>query len=162
MNTSYEKLSFFNTFFSGTIDNDNIYSTDFYGNRQLIGVTQKKHQETVDLLNTYYNKLVELGIIEKEKTPEDIAKEQQQMMQAMMNEIQSMQKTIEAMKTTQSNNLDNTKIEQNNGGNNEYQSNDEFHNTKVESESRATDETDAVNGVGKNSFKFYNKPDRSC
>ena len=47
----------------------------------------KKYQDTLDLLNTYYNKLIELGVIEKEKTPEDIAKEQQQMMQAMFTQM---------------------------------------------------------------------------
>lgn len=99
MNTSYEKVSFFNNYFGGIIDGNNIYTTDFYGNKQLIGVTTKKHQETVDLLDTYYNKLIELGVIEKEKTPDEIAKEQQQMMQAMMNQMAEMQHTIQTLQS---------------------------------------------------------------
>lgn len=95
MNTSYEKLSFYNNYFGGIIEGDNILSTDFYGNKTLVGVTIKKHKETVELLNTYYNKLVELGVIEKEKTPEDIAKEQQQMMQAMFAQMQAMQEKLD-------------------------------------------------------------------
>ena len=97
MNTSYEKLSFYNNYFGGYIDGDNILSADFYGNKSIVGVTIKKHKETVELLNTYYNKLVELGIIEKEKTPEDIAKEQQQMMQAMFAQMQSMQEKLDSL-----------------------------------------------------------------
>lgn len=99
MNTSYEKLSFYNTFFGGSIDGDNIISTDFYGNKQVVGVTMKKYQDTLDLLNTYYNKLIELGIIEKEKTPEDIAKEQQQMMQAMFVQMQVMQEKLDSLQS---------------------------------------------------------------
>ena len=48
--SSYEKLSFYGNMFNAYIDGDSIYSTDFYGNRQLQGVTTKKHQETLDLL----------------------------------------------------------------------------------------------------------------
>ena len=42
MNTSYEKLSFYNTFFGGSIDGDNIISTDFYGNKQVLYVILPK------------------------------------------------------------------------------------------------------------------------
>lgn len=97
MNTSYEKLSFYNSFFGGTIEGDNIMTTDFYGNKSTIGVTMKKYQETLDLLNTYYNKLVDLGVIEKEKTPEEVAKEQQEMMKTMMMQMQAMQAKIDSM-----------------------------------------------------------------
>lgn len=97
MNTSYEKLSFYNSYFGGTIEGDNILSSDFYGNKTLIGVTIKKYQETLDLLNTYYNKLVELGVIEKEKTPEEVAKEQQEMIKAMMLQMQHMQEKIDSL-----------------------------------------------------------------
>ena len=60
----------------------------------------KKYQDTLDLLNTYYNKLIELGVIEKEKTPEDIAKEQQQMMQAMFTQMQMMQEKLDNLQNT--------------------------------------------------------------
>lgn len=114
MNTSYEKLSFYNTFFGGSIDGDNIVSTDFYGNKQIVGVTMKKYQDTLDLLNTYYNKLIELGVIEKEKTPEDIAKEQQQMMQAMFTQMQMMQEKLDNLQKNTDENIMK-------GENNEYE-----------------------------------------
>lgn len=97
MNTSYEKLSFYNSYFGGTIEGDNILSSDFYGNKTLVGVTIKKYQDTLDLLNTYYNKLVELGVIEKEKTPEEVAKEQQEMIKTMMLQMQHMQEKIDSL-----------------------------------------------------------------
>lgn len=97
-NTSYEKLSFYNNMFNAYIDGDSIYSSDFYGNRQLQGVTSKKHQETLDLLNTYYNKLVELGAIEKEKSAEEIAMEQNQLMQQLLNQLQDLKKEVKEIK----------------------------------------------------------------
>lgn len=96
--SSYEKLSFYGNMFNAYIDGDSIYSTDFYGNRQLQGVTTKKHQETLDLLNTYYNKLVELGAIEKEKSAEEIAVEQNQLMQQLLNQIQDLKTEVKEIK----------------------------------------------------------------
>lgn len=97
-NTSYEKLSFYNNIFNAIVDGDSIYSSDFYGNRQLIGVVSKKHQETLDLLNTYYNKLVELGAIEKEKSAEEIAMEQNQLMQQLLSQIQDLKSEVKEIK----------------------------------------------------------------
>lgn len=136
MNTSYEKFSFYNNYFGGYIDRDNIYSADFYGNKQVIGVTMKKHQETLDLLNTYYNKLIDLGIIEKEKTPEDIAKEQQQMMQSMIAQMKSMQEKLDNLQNQ-------NEIEKD--INNEYKSSGTDNKSENESESRPTKSTNKVN-----------------
>lgn len=138
MNTSYEKLSFYNNYFGGYIDGDNILSTDFYGNKQVVGVTMKKHKETLDLLNTYYNKLIELGVIEKEKTPEDIAKEQQQMMQAMFAQMQSMQEKLDSLQ-----NKNDEIIEKD--INNEYESNGIANKSKNESERRPTKQSNKIN-----------------
>lgn len=97
MNTSYEKFSFYNNYFGGSIEGDNIISTDFYGNKQVVGVTTKKHQETLDLLNTYYNKLVDLGVIEKEKSPEELVSEQNKMMQEMFAQMKAMQEKLDSL-----------------------------------------------------------------
>lgn len=141
MNTSYEKVSFYNNFFGGSIDGDNIYTSDFYGNKNLIGVTIKKHQETLDLLNTYYNKLIEVGVIEKEKTPEEIAKEQQQMMQSMMEQMQAMQETIQSLQTQ--------KNQSNKGDINEYRTSSKNNSPKNEFESNSTKQFDAVDRKSK-------------
>lgn len=131
MNTSYEKLSFYNNYFGGYIDGDNILSTDFYGNKTIVGVTSKKYKDTVDLLNTYYNKLVELGVIEKEKTPEDLAKEQQQMMQAMFAQMQAMQEKLDSLQLKEE-----IKVEKD--INNGYESNSENDKPENEPEPKST------------------------
>lgn len=148
MNTSYEKLSFYNTFFGGSIDGDNIISTDFYGNKQIVGVTQKKYQETLDLLNSYYNKLVEVGVIQKEKTAEEIASEQKEMMSAMILQMKNMQETLD--------NLQRKNLEREE--NDELKSNDKYFNPKAESESRPTGEVESVNSKSERTPQFNFKP----
>ena len=145
MNTSYEKLSFYNSFFGGTIEGDNILSTDFYGNKQIVGVTMKKHQETLDLLNTYYNKLVELGVIEKEKTPGDIAKEQQQMMQLMMQQMKDMQDKLDSLQH---------KEELDKGDTNEYESDSKPIDKEFKIESNTREQFNPINRKSKGDFKF--------
>lgn len=147
MNTSYEKFSFYNNYFGGTIDGDNIISTDFYGNKQIVGVTTKKHKETVELLNSYYNKLVELGVIEKEKTAEDIAKEQQQLMQTMIQQMQTMQQALSELQQEKvSNNIK--------GVENEYQSNSNNIGSEVQFEPNTTKQPNPINRKGKGDVKF--------
>lgn len=142
MNTSYEKFSFYNNYFGGYIEGDNILSADFYGNKQIVGVTTKKHNETLELLNTYYNKLLELGVIEKEKTPEDIAKEQQKMMQAMFAQMQSMQQALDSL---QHKNEDLSEKDVNNG----YESNSFNNKPENESEYRPTKQSNKLNRESK-------------
>lgn len=151
MNTSYEKVSFFNNYFGGSIDGDNIYSTDFYGNKQLVGITIKKHQETMDLLNKYYDKLIEVGVIEKEKTPEEIAKEQQQMMQTMMEQMQIMQATIQTLQT-QSN--------QYKGEKDEYRTNSKYHSTENAHEPSTEKQSNPINRKSKGDVKFCGQSNR--
>lgn len=143
MNTSYEKFSFYNNYFGGSIEGDNIISTDFYGNKQIVGVTTKKHQETVELLNSYYNKLVDMGVIEKEKTPEDIAKEQQQMMQTMMLQMQTMQQALNELQQNK------TKGEEH-----EHQPNIKNDGTEIKYESNSTKQFESINRKGKGDIKF--------
>lgn len=147
MNTSYEKLSFYNSYFGGTIEGDNILSSDFYGNKTLIGVTIKKYQDTLDLLNTYYNKLVELGVIEKEKTPEEVAKEQQEMIKTMMLQMQHMQEKIDSLNEQ---NQAIRKDTQNDG----YKQISEYNNEQNEYEPNTTTNVESINRKSKNHVEF--------
>jgi hypothetical protein len=147
MNTSYEKVSFYNNFFGGSIDGDNIVSTDYYGNKQVIGVTNKKHQETLELLSSYYDKLVELGVIEKEKTPEDIAKEQQEMMQTLILQMKVMQDKLESLQQTK-------------GETNGYKSNSKIIDTDNGVESNTTEQPINVNRKGKGDIKYCKQSNR--
>lgn len=72
INTSWNNnLNFF-----GYVNNDEIYTS----NGELIGVNLKKYKEIEQGLITCKNKLIELGAIEIEKTPEEIIKEQSAML----------------------------------------------------------------------------------
>lgn len=97
------------------IDNDDILSVDFYNNKQKIGVTLKKFQELEDICNTYYDKLVELGAIKKPKTAEELAAEQTEIISQLVDQnkmilqqMQSMQIEMEALKNVKSGNSSET------------------------------------------------------
>lgn len=74
-----------NQFFA-YINEGNIYQYD----GQLVGVHINKYKEVEDALKKCKDKLIELGIIKMPKTPEEIIKEQTEMIekqQALLNEI---------------------------------------------------------------------------
>lgn len=98
MNTSYEKLSVYNNFFSGSVEDNKIFSTDIYGHKKLIGYTTECYNETMDLLNIYYDKLVELGAIEKEKTQEDIIREQEEMIKSLVSSVNELKEQVKTIK----------------------------------------------------------------
>lgn len=69
------------------IEGDKIYDKDLYGNKTVIGVTNKAYEDLNKITEEYYNKLVELGVIVPEKTPEQIQQEQNQLMQELLRQI---------------------------------------------------------------------------
>lgn len=98
----------FVAFFNG----DDIVQGDVYGNqRNLVGKTIKAYEavvaeknEAIAVAKSYYDKLVELGIIEKEKTVEELAEEQKQALISLtsqnaiiLKQMQDMQKTMAEM-----------------------------------------------------------------
>ena len=84
---NYTNISFnTNTFFSGYVADNNIYTI----NGELIGVNLGKYQEVEQGLITCKNRLIELGEIKVPKTQEEIIKEQSEMLekqQIILNEI---------------------------------------------------------------------------
>lgn len=69
------------------IEGDKICDKDLYGNKTVIGVTNKAYEDLNKITEEYYNKLVELGVIVPEKTPEQIQQEQNQLMQDLLQQI---------------------------------------------------------------------------
>lgn len=69
------------------IEGDKICDKDLYGNKTVIGVTNKTYEDLNKITEEYYNKLVELGVIVPEKTPEQIQQEQNQLMQELLRQI---------------------------------------------------------------------------
>lgn len=87
-------------------DKGNIFKTDFFGaNPQQIGVTQEKYNEALKIANDFQNKLIELGVIEKEKTPEEIQKETNDLLKQMYTQFENINKRLETLE-----NLENEKI----------------------------------------------------
>ena len=54
-----------------TIEDNTILQCNYGQPLKKIGVTMEKYNDALNLLSEYRNKLIELGVIEKEKTPED-------------------------------------------------------------------------------------------
>lgn len=88
--------------FTCITDGNNIFQIDLYGNKQVIGVAKKSYDELEKISNEYYQKLVELGVIVPEKSPEDIQKEMLDGMTTMLAEIKSLKQEVEVLKNDQS------------------------------------------------------------
>lgn len=111
-NITTEKTSIYNSGFIAYVVGDDIYQMDYYGgNKQAVGKTMRAYNELQELANKYYEKLVELGIIPKEKSPEEVAEENakqfeetkntlrqnQELMAMMMTQMQQLQETVASL-----------------------------------------------------------------
>lgn len=102
---STERTQLYNSCFNAYVQGDNIIQADFYGNSTAVGITNQKAQQIInenkelkELLDKYTNKLVELGVIQKEKTPEEIMQEQTALIQKMSESLTAMQNEIISLK----------------------------------------------------------------
>lgn len=81
---------------SCVVEDGKIFQTEYIsGNKTQIGVTTEEFNQQTEILDTYYNKLVELGAIEKEKTPEEIQQENQEMIKTLLTKINDLEKKME-------------------------------------------------------------------
>lgn len=97
--TTHEKTSYFNNIMNCYTDGNNIFQTDYMGNKiGVVGVTAAKYKELKDICDQYYDKLVSLGAIPKEKTPEELAAEQTKLMTQMMEQMKLLQDEISVIK----------------------------------------------------------------
>lgn len=100
-----------NSMINASIENDEIYQIiGWNAQKNKIGVTLKKYNELKEIADGYYNVLVEKGIIEKPKTAEEIAKEQQKIMTDMLNQMKIMQEEIKDLKKSEKNNIEELNI----------------------------------------------------
>ena len=104
-NISIERTQLYNSCFNAFVQGDNIIQADFYGNSTAVGITNQKAQQIInenkelkELLEKYTNKLVELGVIQKEKTQEEIMQEQTALIQKMSESLVAMQNEILSLK----------------------------------------------------------------
>lgn len=98
-----------------------IVEDEIYANGELIGVTKKLYEETVEKGKTYKDMLITAGIIEKEKTQEEInaelastVKEAKKLIEDMKSAMAEKDAEINKLKSNQSNGSHN-----NNNGNNQ-------------------------------------------
>lgn len=97
--TTQERTSFFNNILTCSIDGNNIFQTDYMGNRiGVLGVSANAYNELKKICDQYYNKLVELGVLQKEKTPQEIAEEQREFMSEMMAQMKSLKEELNNIK----------------------------------------------------------------
>lgn len=80
------------------IEGSEIYQTDCYGGKKLIGRTEAAYGELEATTTEYYNKLVELGVIVPPKTQEQMVESLQQSMLEMSKIIQSLTNEVKELK----------------------------------------------------------------
>ena len=82
------------------IDGENIVQVDYMGARKIVGKTMAAYGELESTAAEYYNKLVELGVIEAPKTTEEMVKEMQKNMSDMASVIAALTSEIKEMKNS--------------------------------------------------------------
>lgn len=105
-----ERTSFYSNIFTCAVDGNNIFQTDYMGNRiGVLGVSTSAYNELKKICDQYYDKLVELGVLQKEKTPQEIAEEQRKIMSDMMIQMKSLQEELNSIKDR--NNVQSSKLD---------------------------------------------------
>lgn len=82
------------------VDGCDIYQADYMGNRKMIGKTVDAYKELEETTKQYYDKLVELGVIVPEKTPEQMMAEMQGTMLEMSKIISSLSNEVKELKAS--------------------------------------------------------------
>lgn len=94
--------------FLAQLEGTNIYQVNGFafggGNRAQVGVTLQAYNELKQMCQQYYDKLVEVGVIQKEKTPAELQAEQTQMMANVLAVVKDLKAEVEALKNERRNN----------------------------------------------------------
>lgn len=94
--------------FLAQLEGTNIYQVNGFafggGNRAQVGVTLQAYNELKQMCQQYYDKLVEVGVIQKEKTPAELQAEQTQMMANVLAVVKDLKAEVEALKHERRNN----------------------------------------------------------
>ena len=83
---------------SCVVDGADSIQVDYMNNRRIIGKTQAAYEELEGTTTQYYDKLVELGVIVPEKTPEQMMSEMQGTMLEMSKIIASLSSEVKELK----------------------------------------------------------------
>ena len=77
------------------VENEKIMQLD-YASRPVkqIGVINSQYEEALKVVAGYKEKLIEAGILKKEKTPQELHDEQMAMMQALLAKVDTLEKMV--------------------------------------------------------------------
>lgn len=76
-----------------SVENEKLMQVDYAGRPvKEIGVTMSQYQDALKVIAGYKEKLVEAGILKKEKTMQEIQEEQTQILKALMERIDNLEK----------------------------------------------------------------------
>ncbi len=81
-----------------TVEDNTILQCNYGQPFKKIGVTIEKYNDALKLINEYRNKLIELGVIEKEKTPEELQKETNALLVKLNERMNSMEEQLNEYK----------------------------------------------------------------
>ena len=109
MNMTHTTIDF-NSRMICVIDGDDILEMNNSGQTQVIGKVNRWCNELVEVANEYKKLCIDNGLIEEEKTQEQLQQEQLELMQQMMTQMASMQKEIEVLRNG-TNEYDSTRSE---------------------------------------------------
>lgn len=89
--------------FLAQLEGNNIYQVNGFanfggGSRTQVGVTMQAYNDLKQICQQYYDKLVEVGVIQKEKTPAEIQAEQAQLMAEMLATMKALKQEVEVLK----------------------------------------------------------------
>lgn len=93
MNVEWGKIDI-NSRMTCLLDGEDILEYNMSGQTQAIGKSNKWCDELLEIANDYKKLCIEAGLIEEEKTPEQI---QMEFMQTMMAEMQKLTKKVEVL-----------------------------------------------------------------
>lgn len=86
-----------------TIEDNTILQCNYGQPFKKIGVTMEKYNDALKLINEYRNKLIELGVIEKEKTPEELQKETNALLVKLNERMNNMEERLNEYKKSNTN-----------------------------------------------------------
>lgn len=94
--------------FLAQTDGANIYQINGFasfgaGSRTQVGVTLQAYNDLKQMCQQYYDKLVDVGVIQKEKTPAEIQAEQAQLMAEMLTTMKALKQEVEVLKNEREN-----------------------------------------------------------
>lgn len=121
----------FNNSIQCVVQDGIIYQLDYYTGKTPIGHSNERFNELVQITNEYKQMCIDNGLIEPERTPEEIQAEMQsminnqnKMMLEMADIIQSLKNEVKEMKTIESTKLDKSGSQNVRSGRNETKSSD--------------------------------------